>query len=206
MESSLTLGQITALFIIMVVGASIPSVSVLTVSARTVAFGFRHGLMTTIGIIAGDILFIVIAIYGLSIAAQWMGTQFAWVRYLGGTYLVWLGIILWRAKSPAEGKATEEATMLSSFILGLLITLGDQKAILFYLGFFPAFLDMSAVSIIDTGIIISIAMVSIAGAKLVYALMAEKLSRHMSTGFGRTINKVAGVTMMLVGVFVVVTV
>ena len=150
MESSLTFASIAALSGVMVVGAMIPGVSVLAVSARSAAFGFAHGIFTSLGIVVGDIVFILVAIYGLSVLADLMGNHFVLIKYLGGAYLIWLGIVIWRSKSKAEGvEENSESSLLSSFMTGLLITLGDQKAILFYLGFFPAFVDLSKMSFFE---------------------------------------------------------
>jgi threonine/homoserine/homoserine lactone efflux protein len=87
----------------------------------------------------------------------------------------------------------------------LFITLGDQKAILFYLGLFPAFLDLSTVSLADTSIIILITMLAVGGAKLVYAYMADRASLLLaSTGATKIINFAAGTVMVGVGVLLVV--
>jgi threonine/homoserine/homoserine lactone efflux protein len=64
MESSLTVSSIAALFAAMIVLASIPSVSVMAVSARSATSGFIHGAFTALGIVVGDIIFIILAIYG----------------------------------------------------------------------------------------------------------------------------------------------
>lgn len=188
---------------VMIVGALIPSVSVLAVSARSAAFGFAHGVFTSLGIVVGDIVFILIAIYGLSVLADLMGSHFVLIKYLGGSYLIWLGIMLWREKSKAEGvAANSESSLLSSFMTGLLITLGDQKAILFYLGFFPAFVDLPTISLFDTGIIIVIAVVAVGGPKLVYAFMADKISLMVdSPRVTKAINMAAGSVVIGVGVF-----
>jgi threonine/homoserine/homoserine lactone efflux protein len=206
MESSLTLGSITALFSSMIVLAFIPSLSALVVSARSAANGFTHGVFTTIGIVAGDIIFIILAIYGLSVLAEIMGSRFSLIKYLGGAYLIWLGINLWRSK-PGTGEVVNniEPSLLSSFLTGLFITLGDQKAILFYLGFFPAFLDLSSVSLADTSIIIVIATLAVGSAKLVYACMANRASLLLSSSSAtKTINIVAGAVMVGVGVLLAV--
>lgn len=206
MESSLTPGSIAALFGSMIVLAFIPSVSVLVVSARSAAGGFTHGVFTTIGIVVGDIIFILLAIYGLSVVAELMGSRFSLVKYLGGAYLIWLGIKLWISK-PGTGEVENniEPSLLSSFLTGLFITLGDQKAILFYLGFFPAFLDLSSVSLADTSIIILIATLAVGGAKLVYAYMADRASLFLSSSSAtKIINIVAGTVMVGVGVLLAV--
>jgi threonine/homoserine/homoserine lactone efflux protein len=175
MQSSMTFSSIVALFSAMVVLASIPSVSVLAVSTRSATSGFIHGVFTTIGIVLGDIIFIIIAIWGLSFLAETMGSLFVLIKYFGGAYLILLGIGLCRSKSKdVETEEVIESSLLSSFLTGLSITLADQKATLFYLGFFPAFLDISKISYFDTGIIIAITIVAVGGVKLGYAFMADR--------------------------------
>lgn len=200
----MTFAGIAALSGIMVVGAMIPSVSVLTVSARSAAFGFAHGIFTSLGIVVGDIVFILIAIYGLSVLADLMGSHFVLIKYLGGAYLIWLGIVLWRSKSKtAPAERDGKYSLLSSFMTGLLITLGDQKAILFYLGFLPVFLDLSTMSFFDTGIVVVIATLAVGGPKLVYAFMAVRAGLiFKSARATRLLNITAGNVMIAVGVFV----
>ena len=175
MEPTLTLTSIVALLGALIVLAAVPSISVLTVTARAASFGFTHGLFTAIGIVIADILFILIAVYGLALVAEMMGEQFRWVQYLGAAYLVWLGVSLWRSETRVRDADTvRQSSYLSSFLAGFLLTLADQKAILFYLGFFPAFIDMSTMTLADTLIIIVIAVIGVGGAKLVYALLADR--------------------------------
>lgn len=204
MQSSMTFSGMAALFGAMVVLAFIPSVSVLAVSTRSAAYGFIHGVFTTMGIVVGDIFFILLAILGLAVLADAMGSLFVLVKYLGGAYLIWLGIQVWRSRSKAV-KAEEmiEPSLLSSFLAGLFITLGDQKAILFYLGFFPAFLDLSAISYFDTGIIIAIAIVAVGGVKLGYAYLAGRVGLLINPKANQAIHIAAGSVMIAVGVYLV---
>lgn len=186
----------------MVVGASIPSVSVLAVSARSAAFGFAHGVLTSLGIVVGDLIFILTAIYGLSVLAGLLGSQFVLIKYLGAAYLIGLGVLLWRSKAKAEAVATKrESSLLASFLTGLLITLGDQKAILFYLGFLPAFVDLSTLSFLDAGIIVGSAAIAVGGPKLAYAFLAGRaMSILESPRITTALNIVAGGVLVGVGV------
>ncbi|MFB2881356.1 LysE family translocator [Floridanema aerugineum] len=205
MQTSMTLSSIVALFGGMVVLAAIPSVSVLAVSTRSATSGFIHGVFTTLGIVLGDIIFIIIAILGLSFLAETMGSFFVLIKYLGGVYLILLGIALFKSK--AKNMETEEvvkSSLLSSFLTGLFITLGDQKATLFYLGFFPAFVDLSQVSWFDTGIIIAIATLAVGGVKLVYAFMANRARLLISGKITKLLNIIAGCVMIAVGVFLII--
>jgi len=203
MQATISFTTITALFSFMIIGAFIPSVSTLAVAARSAAFGFSHGLFTSLGIVVGDMIFILIAIYGLSLLANMMGDHFYLIQYLGGMYLIWLGIMLWRSKAKArEFEAGNEASLLSSFMTGLLITLGDQKAILFYLGIFPAFIHLTTITIIDTGIILLVTLVGVGTPKLVYAFIANKTSLMLkSSRATHALNRLAGAVMIGVGLY-----
>jgi len=203
LETSLSLASVLALLGTMIVLAVIPSISVLAVSARAAAFGFTHGMFTAFGIVIADIIFILLAVYGLALVAELMGEQFTLIQYIGGVYLVWLGISLWRADSGAGKTETiRQSSLGSSFLTGFLITLGDQKAILFYLGFFPAFIDLSLMTPTDTLIVIIIAIIGVGGAKLVYAWLADRASLlFKNTQAVRGINMLAGGVMIAVGMF-----
>jgi threonine/homoserine/homoserine lactone efflux protein len=186
----------------MIVLAIVPSVSVLAVTARAAAFGFTHGLFTALGIVVADILFILIAVYGLALIAEMMGDQFRLIQYIGAIYLIWLGISLWRADTKARSSdSIRQSSWSSSFLTGLLITLGDQKAILFYLGFFPAFIDLSVMTAVDTLIIVLIAILSVGGAKLVYAFLADRASLMFKNSRAlHGINILAACIMIAVGI------
>jgi threonine/homoserine/homoserine lactone efflux protein len=186
----------------MTVLAIVPSVSVMAVTARAAAFGFTHGLFTTLGIVFADILFILVAIYGLALIAEMMGDQFRLIQYIGAAYLIWLGISLWRADAKARtSDSLSQSSWSSSFLTGFLITLGDQKAILFYLGFFPAFIDLSVMTPVDTLIIVLIAILSVGGAKLVYAFLADRASLMFKDSRAlHGINMLAACIMIAVGI------
>lgn len=201
----MTWSSITALFAAMITLAIIPSPSVFAVVARAIASGLTHGIVTIIGIVVGDSIFILLAIAGLSTIAETMDSLFVLVKYFGSAYLIWLGMGLSLAKSQAiEVTGIQELSWLSSFFSGLLITLSDPKAVLFYMGFFPAFIDLSQVSAIDISIVIAIAIVAVGGSKLVYAYMADK-SRLLfqSSQAKKGMNIIAGSVMIATGIFLV---
>jgi len=191
----------------MVILASIPSLSVLTVATKSATSGFIHGFFTTIGIVLGDIIFILLTIYGLSIVEETMGSLFFLIKYLGGIYLIWLGIGLWKSKIKNVSSETEkviECSLFSSFITGLLITLADQKATLFYLGFLPAFLDISQISYSDTIIVIITTIFAVGGVKIAYAFTADKARFFMSYSLRKRTNFIGGCVMIFVGLFLLI--
>jgi len=205
MESSLSLTTMAALFAVMATLALVPGVSVLTVSTRSATYGFMHGVFATLGIAVVDIIFILIAIFGLSVLAESMGSLFVVAKYLGGVYIFWLGVTLWRSKlTDMKINENKESSLLASFMAGFFITLGDQKAILFYFGFFPVFFDLTVLSYLDIVTVIIIMLVALAGTKLGYAYLADR-SRYLfkNKRLRKIMNISAGSIMMGAGIFLV---
>jgi threonine/homoserine/homoserine lactone efflux protein len=162
----------------MVVLALIPGPGILAVVARTLAAGLRHGASTVAGVVAGDFVFITLALLGLAALSELMGGFFAAIKYLGAVYLIWLGISIALAKSSGmQVRPICEPSHLASFAAGLLTTLGNPKAILFYLSFFPAFVDLSQVSALDVSIMYAIATIAVGGVMYGYAYAAYKANR-----------------------------
>jgi threonine/homoserine/homoserine lactone efflux protein len=203
----MTAGTIATLFFALAILAALPSTSVIAVVSRSISGGLWHGIATSIGIVIGDICFIIIAILGLSVVAETMGDLFIWVKLCAGASLIWFGIDLWRSK-PAATKVDNilQKSLISSFLCGLFITLGDQKAILFYLGFFPAFIDLYNVSQTDIGIIIVITIIAVGGVKVAYAFASNQASALLKNTAAKTVlNRLAGSAMLVAGLYLIIT-
>jgi len=206
MDLSLNLSNILALLTAMAVLAAVPSVSVLAVTARSASSGFTHGALTAAGIVLGDIIFILVAIFGLMLLVEALGPAFILVKYAGAAYLVWLSVLTWRARAsqalPPE--QTASSSKLSSLITGLLITLGDQKAVFFYFGFFPAFINLALLTWPDILVIMLITVMAVGGVKLMYAYVAVNAGRLLGDRFSLTLNTLAAGVMLLAAIWIVV--
>jgi threonine/homoserine/homoserine lactone efflux protein len=169
-----------SLFLVMIALAAIPSTSVALVVTRSVMLGISNGVAVSLGIVLGDLVFIGFAILGLSAIAEAMGTFFVVVRCLGGAYLLWIGYSLLTAKgSPTYtiSEATLNGNLFVSFLSGFFLTLGDIKAIVFYLSLLPAFIDLAFVSTADLLTILFITVVAVGGVKIAYAIAARKFAK-----------------------------
>ena len=112
LTGSPTINGTLALFTAMAVLAAVPSTSVLVVSARSASSGFRHGALTAAGIVLGDIVFILLAVFGLALLVEVMGPAFVLVKYAGGAYLLWLGAMIWRSRHQRASCETDPALHL----------------------------------------------------------------------------------------------
>ena len=88
-----------SLFIAMFILAVIPGPGILIVVARSINAGFRHGISTSLGIVAGDFVYITLAIFGLTTLSASLGYFFIYVKYFGAAYLIFLGLSLLFARS-----------------------------------------------------------------------------------------------------------
>ena len=203
----MTLATSLSLLGAMIALAIIPDASVIAVVARSMASGFLHGFIIVAGIITADILFIIVAVYSLSALAEMMGGMFVIVKYVGSAYLIWMGITLLRLNvHVSEVKQAEDASMVSSFLSGLFITFGDPKAILFYMSFLPAFIDLSKVTVFDVSIIVLLSALSVGGCKMGYAFMAGKARTVFSSvSAKRKMNIFAGIVLTGTGVYLIIS-
>lgn len=201
----MTLIDMIALFGTMAVLAAVPSVSVLAVSSRSATLGFAHGAWTALGVVIGDLVFIVLAMLGLGLLVEAMGDLFVVLKLGGGVYLIWLGIALWRSNgSHAEIGAMAASSLRTSFLMGLLITLGDQKAVFFYLILLPTFVDLGALSYADVWIVIVIAALSVGGVKLGYVYLASRAGLRFEGRTRATMDLLAAWLLIAVGVFIII--
>lgn len=198
----MTIASMFSLFVALVVLAVIPGPGVFTVVARAMASGFLHGLVTVFGIVFGDYIFIVLSLYGLSALASTMGGFFTFVKYAGAMYLIWLGVKLLLAKySSVEVKPVIEFSFLSNFVAGLVTTLSNPKAILFYVSFFPAFINVQSVTIVEIWQLLLVATLAVGGVMAMYAYAASRASRiFKSSRAAKQLNVAAGTIMVGSGV------
>lgn len=170
--------------------------------ARSMASGAIHGLVTVFGIVFGDYIFIILSLYGLSALASTMGGFFTFVKYVGAIYLIWLGVKLLLTKyNSVEVKPVIELSFLSNFVAGLVTTLSNPKAILFYVSFFPAFINVQSVTAAEIGQLLLVATVAVGGIMALYAYAASKASLlFKSSRAAKTLNVTAGSIMVGSGV------
>lgn len=204
MESGLNFNNTLALLVAMAILAAMPSVSVLAVSAKAASSGFKHGALVAAGIVLGDIVFLLLAVFGLALLVEKLGAGFVFVSYLGGLYLFWLGVrILRSGQLGIEYDNSHSGSLWGSFFTGVLITLGDQKAVLFYLGFLPAFLNLSALRTQDIAVFLSVTVAAVGGIKLAYAYAADKAGRIWGARFGEIMNRLAATVLFASGLWVI---
>ncbi len=201
----MTLYSIIGLSLAIMVLAASPGPGVFATVARSLASGFRPALAVICGIILGDIIFLLLATFGLSMIAQALGDLFLVVKICGGAYLVFLGVKLWVKKPElASGKYGKRTGLgWGNFTSGLVITLSNPKVILFYCGFLPTFLDLSLLTLIDLMVVVAIVTTVVASVLGSYAFLASRARQIFTNRKAvRRLNRTAGSVMIATGVVI----
>jgi threonine/homoserine/homoserine lactone efflux protein len=174
-----------------IVLALIPGPNVAVIVANSVAYGARFGLLTVAGTSTAIMVQLALAGFGMSAVLDTLGDWFEWVRWIGAAYLVYLGVIQWRA-APVDLAATAPQARSARAVYGrgLLVALANPKTLLFYSAFLPQFvtpdgtLARQLILLSTTCLVVAIAIDS------GWALLAARARRLLARG--RLRNRLSG--------------
>ncbi|MBS0346054.1 MAG: LysE family transporter [Proteobacteria bacterium] len=184
----------------------IPGPGNLALITSTGKGGVRAGLAATCGLILGDQVLLWLAVGGVAALLAMNPLAFQAVQWLGAAYLAWLGLRMLLAK---PGQAPVLNIRPRHYLRqALLITLLNPKAIVFYMAFFPLFIDPARNPGLAT---YGIMALSIAVLTFLYGLIAVLLThvlaeRLRSNPFiSRVLEKMAGSVLIAFGIKLAVT-
>jgi homoserine/homoserine lactone efflux protein len=136
--------QTWLLYLVAAIGLSLtPGPNSLLALTHGALHGHRRTLFTVAGGAVGFTALIALSMLGIGALLQTSAHALTVLKLLGGAYLVWLGVQLWRAPAidlRADGGA-RGVRALVLFRQGLLTAVSNPKALLFYGAFLPQFID-----------------------------------------------------------------
>lgn len=132
------------LYLAAVIGLSLtPGPNGLLALTHGALYGHRKTLWTVAGGVIGFAVLMALSMFGIGALLQASANALNILKWIGGGYLIWLGIQLWRApplhlSAPVLAVAKPGCAL---FRQGLLSALSNPKVILFFGAFLPQFLD-----------------------------------------------------------------
>ena len=177
---------------------AIPGPGNLALITSTGKGGIRGGLGATLGIIAGDQVLMWAAVAGVATLLVTYPAAFSAVQWLGAAYLAWLGFKMLFAKPGSKPILHIEPRHY--FRQAAVITLLNPKAIVFYMAFFPLFVDPAQHrGMLTFGVMAATIAVLTFGYGLGAVLLTHFLAERMRANplIGRVLEKLAG--MFLIG-------
>lgn len=184
----------------------IPGPGNLALITSTAKGGIQGGLAATLGVILGDQVLLWLAVAGVAAVLTATPAAFYAVQWLGAAYLAWLGGKMLLAKA---GAAPVLDIQPHHYLQqALMITLLNPKAIVFYMAFFPLFVDPAR----HPGLAVFAFMaLTIAVLTFAYGLAVVLLTRFLAERMrahpliARTLEKLAGLFLIGFGIKMVVS-
>jgi threonine/homoserine/homoserine lactone efflux protein len=176
--------------------------------------GWRRTLFTIAGGAVGFVVLIGLSLFGIGALLKASPMGLVALKWVGGAYLVWLGVQVWRsppigaslgsgsASSPGANAATDAAgTSPTGGALawqGALAALTNPKGVLFFAAFLPQFIDPGRSLWLQFAVMAGTFVVVESITELVIAATAARV-RPWLNRVGRRFNQVCGGLFMLIG-------
>ena len=176
--------------------------------ARSLSGGFHAAWPLALGVVIGDVLWSLLAIFGITWILSLYGGILAVLKWVAAGVFILMGIAVIRSADKTIGadSSLTRPGMWAGVVAGLAVILGNPKAILFYMGMLPGFFDLTRLTAWDVGVIVALsALVPLVG-NLGMAVFIDRARRLVSSpGALRRMNLSAGALLILVGVVIPLT-
>ncbi len=186
-----------AFVVAIIVFLLIPGPGNLALITSTSKGGIAGGLGATFGVIAGDQVLLWAAVAGVSAVMAAYPTAFYLVQWAGAVYLAWLGFKMLMVK-PGDAPILQIKPR-HYFRQATLITLLNPKAIVFYMAFFPLFVDPAQHQGLTT---FAVMAATIAALTFLYGLTSTLLTHFLAERI-RSNPKITSLLNKLAGVFLI---
>lgn len=194
---------IAALFFIMT-----PGIDTLFVLNKSITGGFKAGRYASLGVNIGVLIHSLIAAFGVSLLVAQSEILLLAIKYVGGIYIIFLGIKKLTATSPLLSNIsdTQVLTGKNTFISGLVTNSLNPKVALFILAFFPQFILPEALSNPIPMLILGLTYASIGilwyvSLSLFASQFATKIVENPK--MAKAINTIAGITFVFLGLQII---
>ncbi len=164
-------------------------------------YGTKKTLATIFGGLLGFAAVIGMSMFGIGALLQASSDLLTVLKWVGGAYLVWLGLQVWRSEpigvqNPTSSKISKPSKLFSQ---GFLSAVTNPKGILFFVAFLPQFIDPNA-SLFVQFLVMAATFVFV---EFWYELMVASLADRIQPWLrrvGKNFNRVFGSVFMAIGV------
>jgi threonine/homoserine/homoserine lactone efflux protein len=189
-----------AFVVAVIVFLAIPGPGNLALLGATGQGGIRSGMAATLGVIAGDQTLLWLAVSGISALLATYPAAFQTIQWAGAIYLVWLGAKLLRTR--LDDAPALELKPDHFFKQAFFITVLNPKAIVFYMAFFPLFVNPAEHQGLLTFAVMAatIAVLTLAYGLVIVVgahMLSQRAHAHRLVGF--MLNKITGMLLISFG-------
>ena len=172
---------------------------------RSLAEGRQVGLATGLGAATADAVYGSVAGFGLTAVSSVMVAQRAWLGFLGGLFLCYLGVRTFMSQPREDAAEAGQSGLVSAYVSTFVLTLTNPMTILSFVAIFAglglgATLDYWAASSMVAGVFL--------GSALWWLLLSSGVGlfrSRVSPTWMRSVNRLAGGTILAFGVYALST-
>lgn len=184
----------------------IPGPAVLFIIANSIKHGYKTGLISVLGIGIGGLVHVVGAAVGLSAILVTSAYAFMMVKYLGATYLIYLGIkslISKRNNMNVNMNNEPRPNSVKILIDGIIVNIFNPKTAIFFLAFLPQFISIEKGQVASQLIFLGTTFILLAIiSDSIYVLLSQRLSRMLkrSNSFLKMRDRIVGFIYIILGI------
>ncbi|MDA1238668.1 MAG: LysE family transporter, partial [Proteobacteria bacterium] len=173
--------------------------------ARALSGGFNSAWPLALGVLVGDLIWPLLAILGVN----WMVSEFSYfvtiLRWVSVLMFLSMGVLLLinTQGSFIVDKRLTKPGVLAGFVAGLVVILGNPKAIFFYMAILPGFFNLSEISVLDIFLICLLSMLIPLAGNLFLAKFIESLRKTLTSPlYLSRLNRLSGLLLIGVGLLI----
>ena len=191
------------------VASIIPGPSMILALTHGIKHGPKKTIATAMGNTFASLIQASISIAGLGVVLTASQPIFLTIKYAGATYLVYIGLNIWRS-SPMRLEpncpGTDQSSFGKRFSQGFWVAAANPKAIVFFSALFPQFIDTSAAPISQYFFLVAPLGTVAFVCMMIYALGGGKITRFFTRPqWGNRLNKLIGGSFISLGIGIVVS-
>jgi threonine/homoserine/homoserine lactone efflux protein len=163
--------------------------------------GRRKAVFTVLGGVVGFVTVIALSMFGIGALLQASLVWLTVLKWVGGIYLVWLGIQVWRSAPIGLDvhRSAEPRAVGSLFRQGALSAMTNPKGILFFAAFLPQFIDPARSLMMQFGLMAGTFAALEFVTEMLIASAAQRISPWLAR-VGRRFNQACGAVFVAIGV------
>ncbi|QNL48353.1 LysE family translocator [Olivibacter sp. SDN3] len=196
--------HLQAFLITMMVFTVTPGVDTFYILNRSVQQGKAAGVYSTLGIVTGLCIHICLATFGLSVILAQSAIAFTILKFAGAIYLLYLGVnkVFEKESSAQKIKGYKNESLKKIYTSAIITNLFNPKVALFFLAFFPQFIDSAQINnplpfILLGTVTVVITLIWFTLLALGASTVTHKLKKH--TSFHKWFSKISGLVFITLG-------
>ncbi|MEA2018991.1 MAG: LysE family translocator [Campylobacterota bacterium] len=203
----MSIESMIAFYLAILIFSITPGPGVFALISNSLTNDIKTSYPLAFGMAISDVVYLILAFYGLVALTQSYAIVFELIRIVGGLYLIYLGYKIWTSSidTNIDDKDKSKVSYFGNFMKGFLISASNPKVIIFYIAFLPTFVDLSALGTNDLIIISLITLLSLMNGLLFISYSASSAKRFLKTKKSvKILNRTAGSIMGLAGGYLIV--